>query len=442
MDRLPAWKEALYGAPYLIKAMALTPLLVFIPSFYSVDYGLPLALVGTILFATRMTDVVTDPLIGIVSDRIQSPGLRRKLFIALGTPLLMLSAWMVFVPPVDVTPLYAVIWLGLIYFGFTLMDIPYKAWGAELVTHYDGRTRLAAWREAAGTASGLFALILIMLAPRFGMESTADTMRLLGLTFLIGLPILITATLVFVPPAKVERIEAEPLDIRKGLRAITANKPFLWLLGGMTVLLSGAIIGASLHLIVMESYFGIRHLFPFILSGEAVAGLISAPFWVWLSRRIGKHRALATGTLLMGLLSAPIPLLSPDQHTAYAAIIIVRGFAGGALAILMASMLADVADFDLNQTGQGRQGLFFALMGMVGKFGAALGVFVGMVLPPLFGFEPSNETNTDTALRALLMTYAWIPMVIMGSSSWFFWRYPLDREAFAELRAEIDAKAR
>ncbi len=437
MAKISIWQEAAYGAPYLIKAMALTPLLVFIPSFYSVDYGLPLALVGSILFFTRITDVITDPLIGMLSDRIQNRLLRRKMFMAIGAPILIVSAWMVFSPPVPVTPLYAVIWLSMIYFGFTLMDIPYRAWGAELVTNYDGRTRLAAWREAAGIASGLLALVLIMAAPALGMKSTAETLRLLAMCFVIGLPVLLGLAILFVPSVEAETLNTAPLSVRDGLAAVLANKPFLWLIGGMTVLMSGAIIGASLHLIVMDSYFNIRHLFPYILAGESIAGLVSAPLWVMLAKRIGKNKALAIGTLMMGLLSAPIPFLAQDQSTLYAAIIIIRGIAGGALGILMTAMLADVADFDLNSTGKSRQGLFFSLMGMVGKLGAALGVFVGMVLPPLFGFEPSNTENTELALNALMMTYAWIPMIIMGGSSYFFWRYPLDRIAHQKLRDEI-----
>jgi len=440
MKRISIWQEIAYAAPYLIKAMAMTPLLVFIPSFYSVNYGLPLALVGAILFFTRITDVLTDPLIGIMSDRIRNRTLRRKLFICIGAPILVVSAWMVFSPPVPVTPLYATIWLAAIYFGFTLMDIPYRAWGAELVTNYDGRTRLAALREAAGTASGLIALMIIIAAPMIGLSSTAETLRLMGLCFIIGLPILLALALISVPSVEPEMLDQKPLSVREGLAAVLANKPFLWLLGGMIVLMSGAIIGASLHLIVMESYFNIRHLFPYILAGESIAGLVSAPLWVVLAKKIGKNRALAIGTLCMGLLSAPIPLLGPEQSTLYAGIIIIRGIAGGALGILIASMMADVADFDLNATGKSRQGFFFAMIGMVGKLGAALGVFVGMVLPPLFGFEPSNPTNSETALKALLMTYAWIPMIIMASSSFFFWRYPLSRLKHAQLRSEIDQR--
>lgn len=440
MKRISIWQEAAYGAPYLIKALAFTPLLALIPSFYAKDFGLPLALVGAILFVTRISDMITDPIIGIMSDRSRSRFGRRKLFMLIGAPILMVSAWMVFAPPVPVTPLYATIWLALIYLGFTFLDIPYRAWAADLVSSYDGRTRIIAFREAAGTGSSLLALSVLMLAPMFGLGATADTLRILAIMFVVGLPILLALALAVVPEPAPDHVREESVSLKASLQAILANKAFLWLLGGLTVLMGGAIIGASLHMIVMESYFNIRPLFPYILAGESIAGLISAPFWVWAARRIGKNNAMAIATLLMAVLSAPIPFFAPDQWQAYAACIIVRGFAGGALGILIASMLADVTDVDLQTTGRSRRGFFFALMGMVGKLGAALGVFVGMALPPLFGFEPSNKTNSPEALRALLMTYAWIPMIIMGASSFFFWRYPLTRARHAAVQADIEAQ--
>jgi Na+/melibiose symporter-like transporter len=434
-ETIPVLREVAYGAPYLAKAFLFTPMLAFVPSFYAADHGLSLALLGTVIFLTRISDVVTDPLVGILSDRTRTRWGRRKVYILGGLPLLIGSTWMVLVPPGAVDIWYAAIWMTLLYLGFTLVDIPYRAWGAELVAGYNSRTRIVAWREAFGMASSLAALALIVAAPSLGLGSTAETLRMLATVFTALLVPLILLTVWLVPePAITQPAERPVAGLRQQWHLLKGNRPFLWLMGGVIVLLSGGIIGASLHLIVMESYFGIRSWFPFILGGESIAGMASAPFWVWLSRRIGKHRALAAGTLAMGLLSAPIPLLSPDDHYVYAALIIIRGFAGGALAILVASMLADVIDVDTVASGDARGGFFFALMSMVGKLGIAVGSLVGLALPALFGFDAASKDNSDAALDALIMTYAWIPMVIMTSASWFFIKYPLGKADLAAAR--------
>jgi Na+/melibiose symporter-like transporter len=200
--------------------------------------------------------------------------------------------------------------------------------------------------------------------------------------------------------------------------------------------MAGAVIGASLHLIVMEKVFNAKHLFPLILAGENIAGLASLPFWLWLSKRIGKHRALAAGTLGMAVLSFPIPLIDASRPDLYAACIIVRGFAGGALGILVAAMIADVVDLDTLRTGRARNGLYFALVGTLSKFGLAFGALIGTSIPALAGFS-MTAPNSEAAIFTLMATYAWLPMLIMGLATPFFWFYPLTEAVQRDLRAEI-----
>jgi Na+/melibiose symporter-like transporter len=150
---------------------------------------------------------------------------------------------------------------------------------------------------------------------------------------------------------------------------------------------------------------------------------------------------MAIVCFLMGAFSGIIPFLGPDDDLLYAAVIVVRGCAGGGLVLLVASMLADVIDVDRLSSGESRGGLLFALVGMVGKLGVAFGSFIGLVIPPLFGFDPASKANSPEALNALLMTYAFIPMLIMGSASFFFWRYPLTQAVHAEVQTALRARA-
>lgn len=429
----------LYAVPHLSHALAMTPLITFIPSFYADAHGLSLALIGAILFFTRLTDIITEPVIGILSDRTRSRFGRRKPWIAAGLPFLMLGIWMVFAPPFEVTPAYAVFWIAVTYISFNVVDTPYRAWGAELSKSYTGRTRVAGWREGFGIASSMAALALIFVLQRQGMGGTADLMFWLGTSFVILMPLLFAVGLYFVPEPDVEVISVPRVTWREATAVLLANKPFMRLLGGLIVLMAGAIIGASLHLIVMEKVFDAKHLFPIILAGENVAGLVSLPFWLWLSKRIGKHRALAIGTLGMAILSFPIPLIDHDRPDLYAACIIIRGFAGGALGILVAAMIADVVDLDTLRTGKSRNGLYFALVGTLSKFGLAFGALIGTSIPALAGFAMTGP-NTDSAIFSLMATYAWLPMIVMGLATPFFWFYPLTEAVQRDLRAQISAR--
>ena len=434
----------LYGLPFLVHQVALTPLVTFVPALYSSpEHGLPMAMVGTILLVSRITDAITDPIIGSLSDRTRSRWGRRKPWILAGLPLLMLTVMMVFAPPVKVTPRYAVIWLSLIFLAFTLVDLPYKAWGADLSRDYHGRNRIASWREGFGMVSGLIALLIILVATRVLGMSTADTMFWMGALFAGAMPFLFGAALWRVPEPPVTDEapgQESQLTWREGVAAVVSNKAYLRLMGALLFLIGGAIIGASLHLIVMERVFNIRPWFAFILLGEGIMGLLSVPLWMRLARRFGKHRAMAMATGWLALWCLPIPFLGAGDGWWYAAIIVIRGLQGGAGSILIPSMVADTVDVDTVRTGKSRAGTYYAWTGAITKLAIGAGAFVGTALPAAFGFENANLTNSASAQFALLVTYAWVPMVIMAAATPFFWFYPLTEARQKALRLEIEAR--
>lgn len=58
-----------YSATALPLAMLGLPLYIYLPTFYVQNIGLSVTTVGIILFISRLTDVLTDPLVGFYSDR-------------------------------------------------------------------------------------------------------------------------------------------------------------------------------------------------------------------------------------------------------------------------------------------------------------------------------------------------------------------------------------
>ena len=88
------------------------PISVYLPRFYSEGLGLSLVTVGTIFTIARVWDVITDPIMGMMIDKFDTRWGRRKHWIAISIPLLVLSVWMVFMPNPDaVTGTYLLFWL-------------------------------------------------------------------------------------------------------------------------------------------------------------------------------------------------------------------------------------------------------------------------------------------------------------------------------------------
>ena len=90
----------MFGLPEYAVYLGSIPVILYLPFVYSKDFGLDLAQVGLILMFARISDVVTDPLIGYLSDRTSGRFGRRKPWIAGGAVLMMISAFQLFNPTV------------------------------------------------------------------------------------------------------------------------------------------------------------------------------------------------------------------------------------------------------------------------------------------------------------------------------------------------------
>ncbi|MGA1041343.1 MAG: MFS transporter, partial [Burkholderiaceae bacterium] len=86
-----------YGLPGVALASAALPLYLVTPHLYAGAVGLPLALVGLCLMATRLIDAFTDPIIGRWMDK--TPGQRFERWMLPSLALLCLGMVLLLSPP-------------------------------------------------------------------------------------------------------------------------------------------------------------------------------------------------------------------------------------------------------------------------------------------------------------------------------------------------------
>ena len=130
----------------------------------------------------------------------------------LGMPLKVLSLWMLFVPNSEfsvalwqalggesVTNLYLFVWISFLYLGFTIVDLPYRAWGAELSPDYDERSRVTGWREAFGYGGTLMSLVIpLILAIALIKPGAANALMGIAAVVVIMMPTLTLPALIWV----------------------------------------------------------------------------------------------------------------------------------------------------------------------------------------------------------------------------------------------------
>ncbi len=456
-DRIPTWRLTAYAQMTLPLAVIGLPIAIYIPPFYSGTLGLDLAAVGLVLMLARFSDVITDPLIGRFSDRTRTRFGRRRPWIAVGVPLMILSAYMLFVPTEPVSLGYLLLWIAAIYLGFTLIGIPYAAWGAELSQDYHERSRVTGAREIF-LLSGL---VLAISAPIIGVSlsgggeeaeavnsASREAMASLGWLTVFLLPICALVLFAFVPEPKTQTTQNIPF--KDGLKAFARNGPFRRILLSTMVGALASSLNGAVAILFFDHVLKIGEAGLVLILVLFVAAIFGSPIWVVLGKKIGKHRALCVAAVFSLTAFAAVPavvflLIPTAPQFTFAAMFVVtliQGLAAGATAILGASMLADVVDLDTMRTGEHRTGFLFAFLGMVRKFFEAAGVGIALPFIAFMGFDPQAETQTELGVVGIMMAYCMFPIILWVCSVAIIWNFPLTSERHARIRAAYERKAK
>jgi len=474
------WQIGAFVLPAIpISALGL-PVSVYLPPFYEQLTGLGVGAVGLIFMFARFWDVFTDPVLGLVSDRFTTRWGRRRHWIVLSVPIIMVGAYMLFMPPESVSVLYLLFWMFFMYIGYTLISIGHISWGAELSPDYHERTRIQGWREFA-LVFGMFTVLAMPAVmelienvpspapvefsdgapeslpgtsnadiaasaeetPATAEERRSRTMRekveTMGWFIIVLLPITVGIAVLNVGERPVP--DHEPIHWKETFRIIQENKSLRRLL--IADLLAGYAPGVSgaLYIFFIAFFVGLPGWASMILLLYFIAAFAGVPFWIQLSYKVGKHRAFSMALLYGAIVISTYYFAPFAPFWLVLATTIAYGLAYGASPFLLRSMMADVRDYDLLHTGQERTGLYFSLLTMTSKIGGALAVGTTYLVLGYLGFSSGlGFDNSEAAIFGLGSMFIILPFVTMVFLAWFMWNFPLNQEEQEAIREEIERR--
>jgi Na+/melibiose symporter-like transporter len=433
-----------YGAPAL-PLYALLLLIGFFPYYYKLHLGIEFATAGILVLVTRLWDVFTDPLIGILSDRTRLPLGRRRPWLLAGLPVAMLGIVMVLFAEPGISPIRLGLWTMLLFLGWTMMALPLNAWSVAISGDYHQRARISAFREGfslLGTVAALALLVQAVSAMGGDLNLAGDDIgaafRLLGIGLLIALPITVWLALVLVPDPR--QPGHRPRQSWYDLRDLARNGPLKRLSGAF--LINGIANGLppTLFIYYVQAVLDAPNDVGFYIMIYFLCGILGVPLWTRLSKTLGKDR---TWMLAMGIAAAafvPVAFLGPADHQIYLALVVITGFCLGADFFLPPAMAADVVDLDEVYSGAERAGLFFSLLSMIYKLSWALAGAAGLFALGLSGFdEKLGAANSSSALLVVAVMYALVPALFKGWAIWLMRGFHLDETEHRGLRQKLAA---
>jgi GPH family glycoside/pentoside/hexuronide:cation symporter len=391
----------------------------------------------------RIWDAVNDPLFGLVSDRIRTRWGRRRVLLLFGAVPLGISFTMMWlIPPWSPVALTAYYALAFILFDtvFTAVHVGYNALTPELTPDYDERSSLNGYRMVFSILGTLGAIIL---ATVLGWYITDSRMLYAIVGAGLGLVSIIPPLIVFSVTREAPADEhPPPLPVGDALRATLGNRPF-WLIMGL-YLLSWTTASILAAVLVYYANYYLRvpdqaNYFVLIAQGAAI---LFIPLWVWVARKLDKRRAFILGTASWIVVMAGILFLRSDQ---VALAYVLAGLAGSGIAtayVIPWSMVPDIIEYDEVNTGQRREGSYYAFASFFQKLATGLAIwgmgqalaFTGYITPDPNAPLPVQPPSAVSAIRVFMGP---VPIALLCISILFAWLYPITRDRHRALRDQL-----
>ncbi len=427
-----------YGAPMAALSVMGMPLIVYLPAFYAEETGISMAAVGGLFTLARLWDAVIDPLIGNWSDRTETRWGRRKPWLALGTPFLMVAFYLFAQPPEDVGVAYLLVSAFAFYVAFTVAYIPYMSWGAELARDYEGRTRVGSFREGGQILGSVIATAFPLLILPFvtdGDPSLREILAVLAITTIAMLAVSVPWALFVTPDA--QRVNRPSFRLRAALGMLRHNRPLLRLLTGVFFLWLGGAVFNALIVFVVPWTLGLgRGDFLWFVFVQYLIGLVSLPIAVKLANRYGRHRALVVGGMAFFALH-PLFLIIPDGGFWWTmALFVLAGLTTAYIWVMPPALIADTVEYGMLKGGGDDVALYMALYQFVQKLALALGVGIALPLAGATGFLPQGP-NDNAALYGLNATGLLLPGVLAAIGAIVLYGYPITAARHAVIRRAL-----
>ncbi len=414
------------------------------------------ALAGTVILISRAYDAITDPVEGIIADRTRTRWGRRRPYLAAGIPLIFISFFALYYPANFDDEIARFIFVTLTYLFFStvlsIVKLNYDALQSELTLDYNERTALSSVRILFSTLSAILcAVVPLQLVENFDDVRTGYIVMALVFGAVFALPFIATVSATRERP-DFQR-QPQPFNWRRTFIEPFQMRAFVIVL--LMYLFAFLAIDVVTNIIIyyMTYYIGRGSDSSFVLGALLVAQVFSLPFYTRLSRRTSKRTGYIVGAVIWAIAMLFSLLITPasPSWTIYALALTI-GLGTGGIVVMIYAMFPDIPDIDELQSGERREGIYFAMLVFMRKLSSALAIFLVSNAINLAGYVPPvevvengatqliNQPQSEAFINILRVIFAFSPIILLAVGVFFALRYPLTAQVHARLNGILSAR--
>jgi glycoside/pentoside/hexuronide:cation symporter, GPH family len=441
LSRRTKW---VYGFGDISFSLTNTILAVYFAIFLTDVIGLPARLAAAAIFIGRSWDYVNDPLIGHLSDRTRSRWGRRRPYLIFGALPFAASFILLWLHPGLHNQVLLVAYYALTYMlfdaAFTFTNMPYIALTPELTADYDERTSLTSHRMFFSIAGSLIAFIIPLAIVGSFTPENARRVLLMGVSFglVCSLPLLFVF---FGTRERADFMQAPQPGLRHSLRAAVHNKPFLFG-AGIFLLTWVAVDILQTTLLFFIKYVLQREAQSDLIMGTIfVTALVALPLWEWASRHWNKRWAYIGGIAFWAAVQLVlVNLTSSSSLGLLFGLCVMAGIGVSAAHVLPWSIIPDAIEWDEWQTGERHEGIFYSLISLMQKVASSIAIPLVLLLLDATGYAPNVASQPSSALSGIRIVVGPVPAVLLCAGILFAVLYPLSRDEYARVLAELEQR--
>ncbi len=501
MTKLPFYEKVGYAMGDAAANLVWRGALAYLAVFYTDTFGLSAAAAAMLFLVVRLSDGVTDIIMGMIGDRTTTKWGKFRPWILWSTPFLALFMVLCFTTP-DLSDNGKLIYAYITYIGLTLAytvnNVPYSALMGVMTPSDSERTSLSGFRFAGAFAGGLLVMgFLPDLVAYFGQGDDASgyqyTMYLFAAILITLIVITFATTTERITPAvdKSSDLKSELIDLSKNLpfiilpllamslffyyRDIYTGLFFVIVMGSMWLLIkrliksppaqmSGSkqdmvdlltnkpwliLLGMGFLTMMFNGikYGTIAYYFKYQVGNELMAGkyfvallvvsILGALATGYLSKKMGKRKLFITSLILSGLLTAAFYWIPKGNIQAIFLLGCSAEFFAAIMPTLFFSMLGDSADYSEWKNGRRATGLIYSAGTFVQKTGGGFAGALVLVVLASFGYDGMDKSTIEASLPGMQLLMSWIPAGFAFAGAALMMLYPLTSKQNQQIGDEL-----
>ena len=415
----------------------------YINIYYTDNVGISMGAVGMILMITKITDGVTDIVMGMIVDRTHTKLGKARPWVLAGGAGLAISIMMLFNCPGSLPGWFKVAFCALFYFLAnpifgTMTSVACGTMNNLLTADSKKRSVLGVF-SAYGS---LFCVMLIGLVVPVILSAMNESQAAYTTVTLIFAAIAVLAAILGVKLTRetvTEHSEAhlkEKQPVKESLKELVKNKYFVFLAIG-TILY-------NLSAAPVATYYA-KYVFGDInktalINLPGMLAIFILPFAVPFINKFGKRNCIVGGMLL----AAASHIVIFFANTNLAMFMIGKSIGGIAVVpftVALIPMTGEICDYALYRSKKPMDGTISSAATMGGKIGIGLAAGLSSMMLALGGYISTDSSvlavQPDSAIFMIRVLAGIYPAVMYILAAICFWKIDLEKKGITEIQKEL-----